>query len=154
MKRHTCYQGAIVKNHRILLIKHCEHKTGRSYWIFPGGGLESKEIEEECVQREMKEETNLDVRILSLLFDEPYYYPGGAYQSIKTYLCEPNTGEASPGIEPEPEAASHYSIVEAKWFDLRSEADWDPLLVNDPLTYLPLQKNPQETGVPRLNLKP
>jgi hypothetical protein len=24
----------------------------------------------------MKEETNLDVRILSLLFDEPYYYHG------------------------------------------------------------------------------
>ena len=71
MKRYTRYQGAIIQNNHILLIKQREHKTGRSYWIFPGGGIESDEIEE-CVQREMKEETNLDVRILSLLFYEPF----------------------------------------------------------------------------------
>ena len=94
----------------------------------------------------MKEETNLDVRILSLLFYEPYYYHGGAYQRIKTYFCEPIKGEAGPGIEPEPEAASHYSIVEAKWFDLRSDADWDPLLVNDPIIYLPLQRFRRKLG--------
>ena len=137
MKRYTRYQGAIIQNNHILLINHCEHKTGRSYWIFPGGGIESGETEEECVQREMKEETNLDVRILSLLFNEPYYYHGRAYQRIKTYFCEPIKGKAGPGIEPEP--ASHYSIVAARWFDLRSDADWNPLLVNDPIIYLPLQ---------------
>jgi 8-oxo-dGTP pyrophosphatase MutT (NUDIX family) len=109
LKRYTRYQGAIIQNNHILLINHCEHKTGRSYWIFPGGGIESGETEGECVQREMKEETNLDVRILSLLFDEPYYYHGRAYQRIKTYFCEPIKGEAGPGIEPE--AASHKALL-------------------------------------------
>lgn len=146
LKRHTRYQGAIVQNQQILLIKHRENKTGRSYWIFPGGGIESGETEEECVRREMKEETNLDVRILSLLSDRPYNEPGGIYQHVKTYLCEPTKGEASPGFEPEPEAASHYSIVETKWLDLRSESDWDPLLINDPLTYLPLQDVRRKLG--------
>ena len=40
-----------------------------------------------------------------------------AYSKIKnykTYYCEPLAGEASPGIEPEPEAAGHYSIAEVK----------------------------------------
>jgi ADP-ribose pyrophosphatase YjhB (NUDIX family) len=144
VNRHTRYQGAIIRDHHILLIRHREH-TGKTYLIFPGGGIEPGETEEECVQRQMKDETNLDVRIVSLLLDEPDH-PLGVYQRLKTYLCEPNTGVASPGIEPEPEASSHYSIVEVKWFDLRDESTWDSLLVNDPLTYLPLQRIRKKLG--------
>jgi 8-oxo-dGTP pyrophosphatase MutT (NUDIX family) len=36
----------------------------------PGGGIDSGETEEECVRREMQEETNLDVRVISLLVNE------------------------------------------------------------------------------------
>ena len=138
MNRYTRYQGAIVKDHHILLIRHRQHNTGRSYWVFPGGGIEPNETEEECVQREMKEETNLDVRIISLLLDE-LGHPNGVYHSLKTYLCEANIGDASPGIEPEPEASSRYSIVEVKRFDMRNEAGWDPELITDPFTYAQLQ---------------
>jgi hypothetical protein len=73
-------------------------------------------------------------------------HTGGVYQRLKTYLCEPKGGKESPGIEPEPEVANEYSIVEVKWFDLRSEATWDPILVNDPLTYLPLQSVRRKLG--------
>lgn len=143
--RRTRYQGAIVVDHHILLIKHREHRTGRAYWVMPGGGIDSGETEEECVRREMQEETNLDVRVISLLLNEPAL-PGNLYQQYKTYLCEPVTGEASPGGEPEPSAASWYSISAVKWFDLRSEAEWDPLLVNDPITYLALQSIRRKLG--------
>lgn len=146
MNRHTRYQGAIVRDHQILIIKHHEHQSGHAYWIFPGGGLESGETEEECVRREMQEETSLTVRVISLLMDEPQGYPGSIYQRLKTYLCEPLGGEPSPGYEPEPEAAGHYSIVEAKWFDLCSEADWDPLLVSNPWIYLPMQNIRRKIG--------
>ena len=50
---------------------HKHHSTGRAYWVIPGGGIEGSESEEECVIREMKEETNLDVTIDRLVFDEP-----------------------------------------------------------------------------------
>lgn len=93
----------------------------------------------------MKEETSLDVRCVSLLIDEPDI-PGSVYRQLKTYLCEPIKGEAIPGLEPEPQAASHYSIVETKWFDLCSEADWGLLLANDPLTYFPLQNIRKKLG--------
>ena len=89
----------------------------------------------------MKEETNLDVRVISLLIDEPGI-PGGVYRQLKTYLCESVRGEAKPGYDPEydpeVEAAGLHGILEVKWFDLRSEEDWDTLLINDHLTYLPL----------------
>ena len=64
------YQGAIIRDHQILLIKHRENEGGRSYWILPRGGIEPGKTEEDCVIREMKEETNLDVRVVSLLQKE------------------------------------------------------------------------------------
>jgi len=133
------YQGAIIRDSHILLIKHHENESGKSYWILPGGGIEPGESEEDCVIREIKEETNLEVRIVSLILDEPNPTKS-TYLSRKTYHCEPNIGEASPGFEPEPEAASWYSITEVKWFDLRNETGWDPELTSDPITYGQLQR--------------
>jgi 8-oxo-dGTP diphosphatase len=143
--RNTRYQGAIVRNNSILLIRHRENESGRSYWILPGGGIEPGETEEDCVRREMQEETNLDVRVVSLLLNEPNPSKS-TYRSRKTYLCAPNTGEASLGIEPEPDAASWYSIAEVKWFDLRDESSWDTELITDPLTYDQLYRVRQKLG--------
>ena len=134
MARHTRYQGFIIQDHKILLIKHSSKSSDLSYWVIPGGGLDGSETEEECVIREMKEETNLDVVIESLAFDEPA--PDyGAYKWRKSYICKPISGEASPGYEPEPEAAANYSISEVKWFDLRDLQQWENELKEDPFTY-------------------
>jgi 8-oxo-dGTP pyrophosphatase MutT (NUDIX family) len=121
MTRKTRYQGFIVRDHHVLLIKHREHATGGSYWVIPGGGLDEDETEEQCMIREMKEETNLDVKVERLVFDE-LAHPGGVYRWRKTYLCSPIGGTASSGYEPEPEAAAGYSISEVAWFDLRDES--------------------------------
>lgn len=134
LKRHTRYQAAIVRDHHILLLSHREHDTGRIYWVLPGGGIEPGESEEECVIREAREETGLDVNIERLLIDEPGL-EGGIYARLKTYLCTAQPGEASPGYEPEPEAAAKYAIHEVRWFDLRRPLDWDPVLVANPWTY-------------------
>jgi 8-oxo-dGTP pyrophosphatase MutT (NUDIX family) len=134
LARHTRYQGAIIKDHRILLIVHKQRSTGRAYWVIPGGGIEGSESEEECVIREMKEETNLDVTIDRLVFDEPAH-PDSVYEWRKTFTCHPVSGEASPGYEPEPDAAANYSISEVRWFDLRDEVGWDDELCQDPYTY-------------------
>lgn len=138
MGRFTRYQGAIMRGAEILLIKHQEH-SGRAYWVIPGGGREAGETEEECVQREMREETNLHVRVERLLLDEASA-PGGVYEWIKTYLCRIEAGEAQPGYEPEVEAAQIYTIAEVAWFDLRHPEQWDELVKVDPFTYPLLQK--------------
>src|SRR5918912_3634865 len=102
------YQGAIIRDHQVLLLKQVEHASGRSYWQIPGGGIEADETEEQCVQREMLEETGLEVQVDSLLLDEPGA-PGWIYKGWKTYRCSILAGEPRPGSEPEAEYANAYS---------------------------------------------
>ena len=139
MPREIRYQGAIIRDDHILLIMHHAFKTDETYWVIPGGGILEGETEEECVRREMMEETNLEVDVVRLLIDEPSL-PGEVYKRIKTFLCNPVGGKAAPGYEPEPEAASDYRISQVKWFDMRDSAGWDSKLIEDPFTYPVLQK--------------
>ena len=133
--RTTRYQAAILRGHQILLIKHRHHADGRTYWLLPGGGIEAGETEIECISREVREETNLEVTVESLLLDElAPHEEKGLYQRFKTYLCRPMTGQAAPGYEPELEAAALYAIVEVGWFNLQDETTWNELILNDPIT--------------------
>ena len=137
----TRYQAAIFRDGEILLIKHREHASGRAYWLLPGGGIEPDETENACVQREVREETNLEVKIDSLLLDELLQdEDNGPYLRFKTYLCSPVTSEASPGYEPEPEAAEIYAIVEIGWFNIQDETAWDELILSDPRTLSVLRR--------------
>ncbi len=139
MKRTTRYQGAIVRDHHMLLIMHREVGHDVGFWVIPGGGREDGESEEACVRREMLEETHLDVRVEKLLLQDPAS-PGAPYQWRKTYLCTPVGGKAKPGHEPEFEADEGYEIVAVAWVDLRDETQWYPELVADPITYPQLQR--------------
>ena len=130
MTRSIRYQGAIIQEHQVLLLKQIEHASGRSYWQIPGGRIEPDETEEQCVQREMLEETGLEVQVDSLLLDEPGA-PGWIYQRWKTYRCSILAGEARPGSEPEAEYANAYSFTEVGWFDLRHPATWNERLGAD-----------------------
>ena len=146
VKRIVRYQGVVIRDDHILLVKHREHATGRSYWVIPGGGREDNETEEACLQREILEETHLVVTIERLLFDEAA--PTGGYQCLKTYLCNISIGDALPGYEPETEAAQRYAITEVGWFDLHHPASWDNQIKTDSITYPLLQKIQAILGYP------
>ncbi len=140
MVRNIRYQGAILRGTHILLIQHREHAGGRSYWLLPGGGREEGETEEQCVIREMKEETGLDVKIDRLLMNEAASPRVGDPLRRKTYLCTILAGEAQPGYEPEPEVAARYAIAEVGWFDLRSQENWGEKVISDRYTYPELKQ--------------
>jgi 8-oxo-dGTP pyrophosphatase MutT (NUDIX family) len=133
MIRNIRYQAAIIHDRQILLIQHREHASKHSYWLLPGGGREADETPEQCVVREVQEETGLGVRVERLLLDDPAP-PGDTYQRFHTYLCEPSTFAASPGMEPEPEASAVYAITAVDWLPLDVEANWNPHVLSDPLT--------------------
>ena len=66
--------GVIVKNNKFLLTKRADDEWGEDFeevkafpWQIPGGGLEFGESVEECLHREIKEETGLNVEIVKLL---------------------------------------------------------------------------------------
>ncbi len=138
MRRVTRVQGAVVRDERVLLVKHREHGSGREYWLLPGGAAEGEECEEACLAREVEEETHQRVAIERLLFDDPAA-GDPVYERFRTYLCRPVGGEAAPGAEPEPKVAAVYAITAVAWVDLREEAGWDPLITTDRWTY-PLLK--------------
>jgi 8-oxo-dGTP diphosphatase len=139
MKRTSRYQGAIVRDDHVLLLKAHDRASDETFWLMPGGGREEPESEEECVRREMLEETHLDVEVVRLLLDEAAP-SGDTYQRIRTYLCRIVRGEASPGLEPETDDSEHRTIRAVGWFDLRDSSRWDPLVLADRISYPQLER--------------
>jgi len=136
LQRDVRYQAAIVRGDHVLLLKVVDRDSGETFWLFPGGGREEGEREEDCVRREVYEETHLEVAVVRFLFDEPDF-PEGIYGRLRTYLCHVLGGQARPGVEPEVDTADHATIRALGWFDLRDPATWDALVLRDPIT-LPL----------------
>ncbi len=58
--------GILIENQKILLIK--QDVTEKRHWSLPGGKLEPGESIEQCLVREMKEETGLDISVRELLY--------------------------------------------------------------------------------------
>ncbi len=139
------YQGAIVRDGAVLLICQREHATSTTYWLLPGGRMELGETPEATVAREMREETNLIVRVERFLF-EVAAEARFAHRREHTYLCTPIAGEAAPGHEPEPEFATAYSFIEVRWVPLADEAAWDSEILEDPITRCNLQLLQQALG--------
>ncbi|MAF11477.1 hypothetical protein CMK11_13590 [Candidatus Poribacteria bacterium] len=123
-----------MRDAHILLIQHLEHATGHAYWVLPGGGMEDGETETECVRREVREETHLEVEVERMLLDEPNHAPDGLYERLRTYLCRPVSGEPRPGYEPEPEAAAEYSIAAVGWWSIDDETAWNAGIADDSIT--------------------
>lgn len=76
---------ALNKKNELLLVNHQKH--GRSYWLFPGGGVELGETAEQALKREFKEELavkNLEVE--NLVFVSETLYPGGKRHILNLYF--------------------------------------------------------------------
>lgn len=76
-------KGVVVQHGKVLLL-HNE----RSEWELPGGRLEIGETPEDCVAREIAEETGWEVRVTSILDSWLYYIAeAGRHVFIVTYGC-------------------------------------------------------------------
>ena len=56
-------------------------------WEFPGGKLEAGESGEDCIVREIKEELDADIRVISFLSTIKYTYPT-FHLIMHNYICE------------------------------------------------------------------
>jgi ADP-ribose pyrophosphatase YjhB (NUDIX family) len=90
----------IEKNH-ILLVE--QDVTEFRRWSLPGGTLEWNETIEECLIREMKEETGLDVSVGRLLYVCDRIQDGKHVVHI-TFLVQRTGGKLQVGYEPENDA--------------------------------------------------
>lgn len=59
--------GICTHNNSILLVNHAGLRNG-NFWAPPGGGVELGESVPDCLVREFKEETGLDIEVCDFLF--------------------------------------------------------------------------------------
>lgn len=113
MDRIVRCQGAVIYEDKLLLLKHKNHLNGNIYWWLPGGGLEQNETPEACVERELREEANMQVQVRKLLFESPGMEKYD-YKKYMTFLCTTSDTKCSPGVE----NTATRSIMELRWFPL------------------------------------
>jgi ADP-ribose pyrophosphatase YjhB (NUDIX family) len=99
--------GAIIEDEtgRILLVKHIVDRGGfwQGKWICPGGALEPGETIEEGIKREVKEETQLEIDLLTPLPPFDRIVKSNDETSLHViyidYLARLSGGELKPGSD-------------------------------------------------------
>ena len=69
----TC--AIISLNGKTLVVQRSEKMKLPLKWEFPGGKIETGESEEDCIRREIREELNIEIELLSRLTPSVYKYP-------------------------------------------------------------------------------
>lgn len=69
----TC--AIILLNDKTLVVQRSSSMKLPLKWEFPGGKLEPGESEEDCIKREIREELNIEIEIISKLTPSIYEYP-------------------------------------------------------------------------------
>jgi 8-oxo-dGTP diphosphatase len=106
MRPFAC-DGILVEDGKILLIKRAAEPF-KGQWALPGGRIDDGETAEDCLKREMKEETGLEVEPVRLIgiYSDPGRDPRGIIAA--TYLVKRVGGELKAGDD----------AGEAEWFPL------------------------------------
>jgi len=84
--------GVIEKDGKILIAKRKSGKCIGPNWEFPGGKLEEGETIEECLTRELKEELDIEVEIISYI-DSSMFFCGDTEIELVAFRVKYLSGE-------------------------------------------------------------
>lgn len=109
----------IIKDEQILLIRRVVEGRGE-YWVFPGGGVEAGETEEQAMVREVQEELSLTVRESKLLFEVFNEFTMGKFPPRQEYyyLVTDFTGKVALGGE-EAKRMNEHDQYHPTWVSLK-----------------------------------
>ncbi len=104
--------GAFIINDKGELLLQLRNKAPeKEYWSIPGGRVELFETFEEAVKREVKEETGVEVEIISLLGICDHIIKNEERHWVSpSYLCKI--------VEGEPQILEPTKHLDVKWFSL------------------------------------
>src|SRR3990167_8622320 len=115
-------RAIIIQAGKVLLIKRV--KTEETYWVLPGGGVETGESHDDAIKRECKEELGLNVHVNSLFLKKLSKKPETKGQVEIFYFCEIAGGKLGTGQGPEFQRDTHYvGRYEPQWVNLSQIAN-------------------------------
>ena len=114
--------AVIWKDGKILVAQRSEKMSLPLKWEFPGGKLEAGESEEECLHRELQEELNISVKILTRMQENLHDYDDFRIRLIP-FEVEYVGGEIVLAEHLDVKAFSKEELKELDW----APADW-PIL--------------------------
>jgi ADP-ribose pyrophosphatase YjhB (NUDIX family) len=85
----------VVRDDRVLLVKHCHPVTGFEWWVPPGGGLVAGESIYECAKRETYEETGLTVELGEIIYLREFIDLENARHNLEIFILA-NSFEGDP----------------------------------------------------------
>ncbi|HFI0447397.1 TPA: (deoxy)nucleoside triphosphate pyrophosphohydrolase [Streptococcus suis] len=109
--------AAIEKDGKIFCARRPEGKSLGGYWEFPGGKLEQGETPEQALIREIKEEFDSEIEIISFINEASYEYNFGIV-TMKTYRSKLVNGDLT--------LLEHQ---DSKWLPIEQldELEWAPV---------------------------
>jgi mutator protein MutT len=85
--------AVVTRNGKVLICQRRDDDDALpGYWEFPGGKCEDGETLEQCLQRELREEVDIDARPLAALPPIEHDYPHVLIR-LHPFLCEHRSGE-------------------------------------------------------------
>ena len=113
MKKIKVVAAVIVKNNKVLIGKRAKFEKSPGLWEFPGGKIEINESKVQCIERELKEELDINAVIGDLITEYEYNYTHTLY-SLSFYYVNSFTGEIALNAH-----------EEIKWVDPKDFGDFD-----------------------------
>ncbi len=113
--RHVARVIVLDLDERLLLVRHEDAATAETHWVPPGGALEPMEDHRTAAERELREETGLELEIVDELWERRFELAlrsGSVYQIERFFLAR--VGERAPAVFHD----SPEDIVELRWWSL------------------------------------
>lgn len=109
--------GVCIKEDKLLLVRHSHTLGNEAFWAPPGGGLTYGESVQDCLKREMQEETGLEVEVGRFLFVNEFLQP--PLHAVELFF-EVNVkgGSITTGTDPEMEAGQQL-IEQVQWLSMK-----------------------------------
>ncbi len=129
------------KDHKILITKRPAAKQQGGFWEFPGGKLHSDETPQQALQRELREELDLEVEV-GAIFEVVYHRYDWGPVLILVYECRPLST-----------VIRNLEVDDHRWISVEQLSEYDLLAADRPIIdKLLRQRDHTKNLTPGINL--
>jgi len=131
--------AVIFHQNKILLTLRPKDKKLGGYWEFPGGKIEEGESPQLALQRELREELDIEIVVGELLKTVDHSYDWGDVK-IMAYACTWKSG-----------TIKHLEVADHCWVAPENLLDYDILAADQPIIKILQEEHPGQTKIEENN---